>query len=234
MEKAVVSVAVLDKKIDGRFRNKEEGKNRGKFISIEGSDGSGKSTQLEYIKEYFINKKIETMFTREPGGTSIGEKIREIILDVENIEMDPMTEAFLYASSRAQHVREKIVPALEQGVTVICDRFVDSSIAYQQFGRELGEEVSVINKIAVGGCMPDYTIFLDLHPDEGRNRVKNRNESMDRLEIEKHDFHLKVYSAYKEIIDEDKDRFIVIDASGTPEEVRDLVYCELDKIFEEI
>lgn len=208
-----------------------DNKDRGKFISIEGSDGSGKSTQIEFIKEYFKERSIPTMFTREPGGTKISEKIRHIILDVENIEMDPMTEAFLYASARAQHVREKIMPALEQGTTVICDRFVDSSIAYQQYGRELGEDVTTINKIAVAGLMPDFTIFLDLHPDEGRNRVKNREESMDRLEIEKHDFHLKVYNAYKEIIAKDPKRFLVIDASGTPEEVRDLVYKELDKIF---
>ena len=152
---------------------------RGIFISIEGSDGSGKSTQLSYIKEYFKYHNLDAVFTREPGGTAIGEKIRNIILDNENSEMFPLTEAMLYAAARAQHVRELIVPTLERGRHVVCDRFVDSSIAYQGYGRELGDCVGVINGFAVGGRMPDFTFFLDLDQAVGRGRISSAH--FDRL-----------------------------------------------------
>ena len=119
---------------------------KGIFLSLEGPDGSGKSTQIKYILDFFESRGYETVLTREPGGTSIGEKIRDVILDNENSEMDPMTETMLYAASRAQHVAQVIRPALEAGKVVICDRFVDSSIAYQGFGRDLGDCVAYINE----------------------------------------------------------------------------------------
>ena len=118
---------------------------RGIFISIEGPDGSGKSTQINNIKEFFKKRGMEVIFTREPGGTLIGERIREILLDKTHTEMDPMTEAMLYAAARAQHVAQVIKPALNDGKVVVCDRFVDSSIAYQGYGRQLGDSVGVIN-----------------------------------------------------------------------------------------
>lgn len=202
---------------------------RGIFISIEGSDGSGKSTQLSYIREYFERNSIDAVFTREPGGTSISEKIREIILDPANEEMAPLTEAMLYAASRAQHVRELIVPALSEGKNVICDRFVDSSIAYQGYGRELGDCVAIINGFAVDGFMPDYTFFLDLDPAVGRGRIKSAD--FDRLEKEKLTFHQRVYDGYMKLMEENPDRFIRIDASRTVEEVRNEIYARLDGIF---
>ena len=204
--------------------------NRGLFISIEGSDGSGKSTQLSYIREYFKDRNLDAVFTREPGGTSIGEKIRHVILDNENSEMCPLTEAMLYAASRAQHVRELIIPALKEGKHVVCDRFVDSSIAYQGHGRELGDCVSVINGFAVGDCMPDYTFFLDLDPEVGRGRI--RSDAFDRLEQEKLTFHRRVYDGYMKLLSEEPERFIRIDASGTVEEVKKAIYAGLDEIFQ--
>ncbi len=203
--------------------------NRGIFISIEGSDGSGKSTQLSYIREYFQNNGMDAVFTREPGGTAIGEKIRAMILDPENEEMCPLTEAMLYAASRAQHVRQLIIPTLESGRHVVCDRFVDSSIAYQGYGRELGDCVAVINGFAVDRCMPDYTFFLDLDPAVGRGRIKSAD--FDRLEKEKMTFHQRVYDGYVKLIGEDSGRFIRIDASKSVEEVRREIYAHLDRIF---
>ncbi len=138
---------------------------RGIFISIEGPDGSGKSTQIENIKEFFHDKNMDIIFTREPGGTPIGERIRGIILDRKCSEMDPMTEAMLYAAARAQHVAQVIRPALEKGKIVICDRFVDSSIAYQGYGRKLGEAVASINHFAVKECMPDTLFSRPDFPD---------------------------------------------------------------------
>ena len=135
---------------------------RGLFITVEGADGSGKSTQIEFICEYLERKNIDYIFTREPGGTPISEKIRAIILDKDNSEMDPVAEALLYAASKAQHVNQLIGLALERGKVVICDRFVDSSIAYQGYGRSLGELVSVINSYAIGKYMPDITFLFEL------------------------------------------------------------------------
>lgn len=192
---------------------------RGLFITLEGPDGSGKSTQIQYIEQFFRRRGIETVFTREPGGTPIGEKLREIILDKENREMSDMTEALLYAASRAQHVEEKIRPALESGKFVICDRFIDSSIAYQGYGRNLGDSVRVINELAVAGCMPDITFLMELSPEIGKSRIKA--ESRDRLELEQLAFHNRVYDGYKKIAEFYPDRFVEINAAGDKEAIRD-------------
>ena len=162
---------------------------KGLFISVEGSDGSGKSTQIENIKRFFENKGINIIFTREPGGTVIGEKLREIILDKGLAEMSDMTEALLYAAARAQHVAQVIRPALEKGKIVVCDRFVDSSIAYQGYGRGLGEPVRVINEYAIAGCLPDVTFLMKMDPRIGRRRIKP--EQQDRLEREEDDWSLR-------------------------------------------
>lgn len=216
------------KNLLGKYQKNVSMSRRGIFISVEGSDGSGKSTQLENIRKYFDEHDIPVIFTREPGGTAIGEKIREIILDNENSEMCDLTEMFLYAASRAQHVTEKIIPALEEGLNVVTDRFVDSSIAYQGYGRGLLDCVKTVNDFAVCGRLPDYTFFLDLDPVIGKSRITAGSE--DRLEQEKNEFHLNVYNGYKDLIKDD-DRFIVIDASGTIEEVKSLIYDKLDCIF---
>ena len=150
---------------------------KGLFISIEGPDGSGKSTQIENIKQFFCDKGIDIVFTREPGGTAIGERIREIILDKNCSEMDYMTEAMLYAAARSQHVAQVIRPSLEEGKIVICDRFVDSSIAYQGYGRKLGDAVTIINGFAIGKCLPDVTFLMKLDPRIGRRRSRSCRSS---------------------------------------------------------
>ena len=191
---------------------------RGLFISMEGGDGSGKSTQLDNIKKYFAEKGMESVFTREPGGTEISEKIRDIILDPENSEMNDMTEALLYAASRAQHVAEKIKPSLESGKNVICDRFVDSSIVYQGIGRNIGDAVRVINGYAISGCLPDITIFLDISPENAMARISNRGH--DRLEREDLSFHQRIYEGYKKLVANDETgRLFAVDANRSPEEV---------------
>ncbi|MEG0919726.1 MAG: dTMP kinase [Bacilli bacterium] len=208
---------------------------KGLFISIEGPDGSGKSTQLGFIKEYIDEKNIKTLFTREPGGTAIGEKIREIILDKNNTEMASMTEVFLYAAARAQIVNEVIKPNIEKGNVVICDRFVDSSIAYQGYGRGLGDCVSEINSYAVDGYMPDYTFFLKLDSSRGLKRIESDNslrKEKDRIEEAGLEFHQKVLKGYMELEDKFKDRIIAIDASQSIEDVRLEIRGHLDRILE--
>lgn len=200
--------------------------NRGLFISIEGPDGAGKSTQLENIIGYFNDKEVDLVFTREPGGTKISEKIRSIILDRDNMEMTDMTEALLYAASRAQHVEEIIRPSLLEGKTVICDRYVDSSIAYQGYGRNLGESVRIINDYAISGLKPDVTIFLALDPEVGRNRIKH--DDKDRLEIEKADFHQRVYDGYMKLAEAEPKRYRIIDASKDVESVKNDIFKVLD------
>ncbi len=218
-------------------------KNRGFFITVEGGDGAGKSTQLSKIKEYMHERGIDPVFTREPGGTEIGEKIRTIILDVNNSEMKNHTEAYLYAASRAQVVRQVIKPSLEEGKIVICDRFVDSSIAYQGYGRGLGpDKVWSINKDAVDDCVPDLTIFLDLDPDQASQRVEVRNRSKDRLETSGGDFHDRVYWGYREMIENqekgivwydgrvsDIPRIVSVPANRPPDEVWNSIKDILDE-----
>ncbi|MFR7990084.1 MAG: dTMP kinase [Anaerovoracaceae bacterium] len=183
---------------------------RGLFITVEGPDGSGKSTQIEYLRNFFSERNTECLFTREPGGTAIGEKLRDIILDRNNREMCDMTEALLYAASRAQHVNQLIRPVLEAGGIVICDRFIDSSIAYQGYGRSLGDSVRLINELAVGDCMPDVTFLLELSPKEGKSRIEENGQ--DRLEQEKIEFHNRVFEGYEKIADLYPERFVRIDA----------------------
>ena len=202
----------------------------GLFISIEGPDGSGKSTQIEVLRKYFEKQGIDVLLTREPGGTPISEKIREIILDKNNMEMDDMTEALLYAASRAQHVAEVIKPALAAGKIVICDRFIDSSIAYQGYGRELGDCVRVINEYAVRGCMPDMTFLMKMDPTVGKERISESEQ--DRLEQEKLDFHRRVFDGYIEM-EERFDRIIGIDAERSIDEISADIISHIERIIGE-
>ena len=204
--------------------------NRGFFITFEGGDGSGKSTQISILKESLIEKGYDVILTREPGGTDISEKIRELILDPENGEMEDITEAYLYAAARAQLVRQLIKPALEEGKVVICDRFVDSSIAYQGFGRGLGDAVGVINTYAVDDCMPDLTILLKLDPERGSSRIAGREH--DRIEQASDDFHRKVYEGYLKLEEKYPDRILGVDASGTIQEIADEISRRVDEIME--
>ena len=191
---------------------------QGVFITFEGPDGSGKTTQIRLLSEYLKEKSYPVVLTREPGGTEISEKIRSIILDPENSEMDPMTEALLYAAGRAQHVAQLIKPSVEEGKIVLSDRFMDSSIAYQGYGRNLGDKIRIINEYAVAGVHPDLTFFLDLSAEDGMKRAEHR-QKLDRLEQESIDFHKKVYEGYLELSKIYKDRYVIIDASRSVEDI---------------
>lgn len=189
---------------------------QGYFITFEGPDGAGKTTVInEVVKAIQGQCKREILVTREPGGSKIAEKIRDIILDPANTEMNAKTEALLYAASRSQHVSEIINPALKRGDLVISDRFVDSSLAYQGQGRGLGiDEVVQINAFATGHLEPDLTIFLDLDPAQGLARIaKVRSGSEDRLEQEKLAFHEEVYRGYQKVNQAYPNRVKVVDAS---------------------
>ncbi len=189
---------------------------QGYFITFEGPDGAGKTTVInEVVKAIQGQCKQEILVTREPGGSKIAEKIRDIILDPANTEMNAKTEALLYAASRSQHVSEIINPALKRGDLVISDRFVDSSLAYQGQARGLGiDEVAQINAFATGHLEPDLTIFLDLDPAQGLARIaKVRSGSEDRLEQEKLAFHEEVYRGYQKVNQAHPDRVKVVDAS---------------------
>lgn len=196
---------------------------RGIFITFEGGDGSGKTSQINLLKKYFEDKGKEVVISREPGGTQIGEKIRTIILDVNNSEMSDITEALLYAAARAQHVHEVIQPALEMGKVVICDRYVDSSVVYQGYARNLGiDKVTQINDIAINGLKPDKTFYLDLEASIGLNRKKNQAE-LDRLEIEKLEFHERVIQGYRNLANKYKDRIIQVDATLSVDEIHEII-----------
>lgn len=187
---------------------------KGKFITFEGCEGVGKSRQLQMLGEYLDKNNVKHYFTREPGGEPISEKIRSIILDKENINMTAECEALLYASSRVQLLKRVISPKLEEGTLVICDRYLDSSFAYQAYARGLGVDfVSSINHFAIKNFMPDYTIFLNLSPEQAFKR-KGGVDVSDRLELSGMEFHEKVYQGYLQLARENPQRFIVIDASG--------------------
>jgi len=207
----------------------------GLFITFEGPDGCGKTSIINLIKEYYKdNEKI--IFTREPGGTKISEKIREIILSNDNANMSPRTEALLYSASRAQHVDELIKPNLEKGNIVVSDRFVLSSLAYQGGGRELGvEDVRKINDFAINGVNPDMIIFFYVDPLTTLKR-KSLNENADRLELSGDDFHSRVYDTYMELLEEMKDDEVLrkVDATKSMEEVFEDVKKIIDEKMEEL
>lgn len=192
---------------------------KGLFITLEGPDGSGKSTVATAVVELLKQKGFEVVHTREPGGIDIAEQIRNVILDPKNTAMDARTEALLYAASRRQHLVEKVIPAKNEGKLVICERFLDSSIAYQGFGRGLGvEPILSINKFAIDNNMPDLTIYLDVDEQTGLDRLSDRKEK-DRLDVESVNFHHLVNQGYQEIVKRFKDRIKVVDASKPVEDV---------------
>lgn len=203
----------------------------GIFISMEGPDGAGKTTQIELLKAYLENKGYEILITREPGGTKISEAIRSIILDRSNVEMDYMTEALLYASARAQLVAEVIKPAIAAGKAVISDRFVDSSAVYQGMARGLGvENVYKINEFAIQDMMPKLTIHLDLPASVGIMRKKNQAE-LDRMELEKTEFHERVAEGYRQLAKMSPERIYTIDATLPVEEIHKLILSKLEEIL---
>lgn len=191
---------------------------RGKFIALEGPDGSGKSTILKLVNQYLLEKKIDHIVTREPGGTDIGEEIRHLIVDRENESMGPETEALLFAAARAQHVHEKILPAIEEGKVVICDRFLLSSLAYQGVGRGLGiKEVKMINEFGLRGVYPDLILFFHVDPEV--TLLRKTKEGGDRLEAEGGNFHKGVYEGYMKLLKKYPKNIVLIDATKSVEEV---------------
>ncbi|SHH46462.1 dTMP kinase [Caloranaerobacter azorensis DSM 13643] len=205
---------------------------KGIFITMEGPDGSGKSTQIRLLEEYLQDKGYNVVVTREPGGTRISEDIRKVILDTSNTNMSPYTEALLYAASRAQHVHEVILPALRDGKIVICDRFVDSSLVYQGFARGLGiDKIKEINDFATGGLEPDITLFFDIDADTALKRIGNRTKR-DRLDKEDIKFHRKVYEGYMKIKEMYSHRIEVINATYDIENIFKHIKDVVDKILE--
>jgi dTMP kinase len=196
---------------------------RGLFITFEGVDGCGKSTQQRLLGEYLAGKGYDLVFTREPGGCALAEKIRSLLLDVENSDMDEKTEALLYAAARAQHIAQVIRPALDAGKIVLCDRFVDSSLAYQGVGRGLGiENIMEINRFAIDGIMPDKTFFLDFPPELAFERMSKKRVH-DRLELEEMEFHKLLYKGFVELCGLYPGRVIRVDASGNKYETNEKI-----------
>jgi dTMP kinase len=207
----------------------------GHFISFEGPDGAGKTTILKAMVERYEERLQDRLtVTREPGGNPISEAIRSIILDKNNTEMDPRTEALLYAAARRQHLIETILPALNQDHVVFCDRFVDSSIAYQGAGREIGPDaVYEMNLFATEGQLPEKTIYLDIPSELGLKRIMtHRTDDVDRLDLEKLDFHQRVRAAYLRLAEKFPERIAVIDASQPLAQVENDVIKVLDQIID--
>jgi dTMP kinase len=200
------------------------------FITFEGLDFSGKSTQAKLLHEYLRSKKIKTILLREPGGTTISEKVREIILDREHIEMTPLTEFMLFSASRSQLVSQVIKPHLKKGYIVICDRYYDSSTAYQSYGGSLElKQVEKVNDIATGGLKPDMTIFIDLSPKEAFSRAASRGKDKDRMENKNLTFYKKVYKGFHAIANNNKKRFVVIKGSLTIEQIHQKIKEKVSK-----
>ncbi len=207
----------------------------GKFIVLEGPDGSGKTTQIGRIETYLRERGADFISTREPGGVQVAEKIRSVILDVDNA-MSGLTECLLYAAARREHLMQKVIPALERGKIVICDRYVMSSLSYQGYGRELGEAVLDINKRAINvdgvEYWPNMNIYLDVTPEVGLQRIhaKHAGREINRLDLEAEDFHRRVRKGYLKLMDEYEGQFTMIDASRNEE----AVFADIKGVLEKL
>jgi len=207
----------------------------GTFITFEGIEGSGKSTQIALLANYLSSRGIRYVLTREPGGTLIGDQVRKILLDPANRSLDPTAELLLYAASRAQHLCEIILPALANGMTVLCDRFSDATLAYQGYGRRLDiEMIRSLDRIVTTGMRPDVTILFDIEATMGIARARGRNNSLGleaeaRFENEELVFHDRVRQGYLKLVAQEPARFRIVDASGTSEAVQE----QVRKIFDE-
>ncbi len=203
----------------------------GCFITMEGPDGSGKSTQIQLLRDYLSEKGYDIIVCREPGGTKISEAIRQVILNKEFTEMGNMTEMLLYAAARAQLMEEVIRPALNEDKIVICDRFVESSAVYQGIARGMGIDlVYEVNQYAIGDTLPDLTIMIDIDAETGISRKKKQAE-LDRMEREAIDFHEKVVSGYREIADKYPERILRIDGNRSIDNIHAQITAAADKII---
>lgn len=200
------------------------------FITFEGPDGSGKSTQIEYAKEYLTQLGYNVITTRDPGGTDLGVQLREILLNYDG-HIAPLCEMCIFIADRAQHVSCKIIPNLKKGNVVLCDRFIDSTVAYQGYGRGLCiESINFMNNTAIQGLMPDMTLLFDLSVDTTMQRVQKAG-SKDRLESELRDFHQRTIDGYREIAKNNPERFYTIDAEKPVEKVKVQVKKALDTLI---
>ncbi|MCD6508601.1 dTMP kinase [Candidatus Poribacteria bacterium] len=189
------------------------------FITFEGIEGSGKSTQAKLLVEYLRGKGLNVILTREPGGVELSERIRSILIET-GLDISPRAELLLFLASRAQHTDELIRPSLQKGHIVVCDRYIDASVAYQGYGRGLSiEMIKRLNDWATGGIRPNLTVLLDLSPEEGLKRVRTSKKT-DRIEGENLEFHRRVREGYLEIARSDPDRFLVLDATRSMEEIQ--------------
>ncbi len=199
---------------------------KGMFITFEGIEGSGKSTQIALLANYLTARGVRHVLTREPGGTLIGDQVRKILLDPANRSLDPAAELLLYAASRAQHLREIILPALADGTNVLCDRFSDATLAYQGYGRGLDSEmIRSLDRIVTAGMRPDLTLLFDIDAASGIARAQGRNNSRGleaeaRFENEELAFHERVRQGYLTLVAQEPDRIRVVDASSSPEAVQ--------------
>lgn len=198
----------------------------GSFITVEGPEGAGKSTVLAVLAKRLEEDGVPVVITREPGGIKIAEQIREVILHTENTEMDERTEALLYAAARRQHLVEKVLPALREGKVVLCDRFINSSLAYQGKGRGIGmDAIEEINAFAIEDHMPDLTLYFDIEPEEGLKRInQHKGREVNRLDLESVGFHHKVREGYLELVNKYPNRIQVVDASRSVTAVADAAY----------
>ncbi|ARK28423.1 dTMP kinase [Halalkalibacter krulwichiae] len=194
---------------------------KGLFITVEGGEGAGKTTVLDRIEAKLLEEGLDVVRTREPGGIKIAEQIRNVILDVTHTEMDSRTEALLYAAARRQHLVEKVLPAIDAGQIVLCDRFIDSSLAYQGYARQIGfDEVKAINEFAIEGYLPDLTLFFDVDPKVGLTRIDlDQSREINRLDQEKLDFHQRVRDGYQKVMNVYPNRIKRINANLSIDEV---------------
>ena len=208
---------------------------RGLFIVFEGGDGAGKSTQVRRTAQFLESNDAQVLQTREPGGTQISEELRALVLEHGHGDVDARTEALMYAAARAAHVQQVILPALESGTHVICDRFVDSSLAYQGVGRGLGiDEVASINHFATGGLVPDATILLDISAADGRSRriaASGGVEDSDRLESEPDDFHERIRQAFHDLAARSPERYLIVDANQSIEDLQAAITSHIEGLL---
>lgn len=208
-------------------------RHRGLFITFEGGDGAGKTTLIEKVYGYLQEKKIPVIWTRAPGGTPIGQKIRELLLNQHGISLAKRCELLLFLADRAQHVDEVILPALEEEQVVLCDRFNDSTIAYQGGARGVGaKSVTSLCRFACDGIQPDLTLYLDLDPKIGFERTRASREGKDRIESETLKFHQKIRRAFHKIAKKEPNRFKLIDASLSPQDVLTQAIEYIDALFQ--
>ena len=205
---------------------------KGIFITIEGPEGAGKTTIIEMLLEKLESEGYPIMKTREPGGIEISEQIRSVILNKNNTAMDGRTEALLYAAARRQHLVEKVLPAIEQGFIVLCDRFIDSSLAYQGFARGIGmDEVYSINTFAIDNRMPDATLYFDIDPEIGMKRINDhKGREVNRLDLENLEFHRKVREGYQLLSRKYSNRIIEIDASQPLQKVYEIAESKISPL----